>query len=176
MSDTTQKPAHGDAAQPACSPFWIGAGAFGASALLAIGMLFAATSVNRAAAHASADAGIPQRLQKIGMIAIATARDPNRPLKSGEEVYKAQCSACHATGVSGSPKFGNAAEWAPRLGQGYETLLGHALKGFNAMTPQGGGAHSDIEVGRALVFMTNAAGGNLPEPPAPEPAASEPAK
>ncbi|MDR1968345.1 MAG: c-type cytochrome [Burkholderiaceae bacterium] len=176
MSDTTQKPVHDGSDQPACPTFWIGTGAFGVSVLLAIGMLFAATSVDRAATQASADAGIPQRLQKVGMVAIAAAPDPNRPLKSGEEVYKAQCSACHATGVSGSPKFGNAAEWGPRLGQGYDTLLGHALKGFNAMTPQGGAAFSDTEVGRALVYMANAAGGSLPEPPAPEPAASEPAK
>ena len=35
--------------------------------------------------------GVAQRIQKVGMVEI---RDANRALKSGEEVYKAQCTAC----------------------------------------------------------------------------------
>ena len=42
------------------------------------------------------------RLQKVGTIEI---RDANRPLRGGEEVYKSQCAACHATGAAGAPKF-----------------------------------------------------------------------
>ena len=107
-------------------------------------------------------------------------RDANRPLASGEDVYKAQCSACHATGVSGAPKFGDAAAWGPRLGQGYDALLHSALKGKNAMAPQGGGNFSDLEIGRAVVYMANHGGGQLAEPavpasdaaPAAEPAAT----
>src|SRR5215207_4002932 len=36
------------------------------------------------------DRGVAERLRKVGMVEI---RDPNRPLKAGEEVYKAQCVA-----------------------------------------------------------------------------------
>jgi cytochrome c5 len=100
-----------------------------------------------------------------------------RVLKAGEEVYKAQCATCHAAGLAGSPKFGDAAAWAPRIATGYDKLLLSALKGKGAMAAQGGGDYSDVEVGRALVYMTNAAGGKLAEPavpavPAPAAAAS----
>lgn len=109
----------------------------------------------------SAEQLMTARLQKIGMVEI---RDANRPLKAGEEVFKAQCSACHAAGVAGAPKFGDAAAWAPRISHGYEALLTSALKGKGAMGPQGGGDFEDVEIGRAVVYMTNAAGGNLPVP------------
>src|SRR4030095_13402369 len=50
--------------------------------------------------------GVTERIRKVGTVEI---RDANRPLKSGQDVYTAQCSACHATGVANSPKFGDAA-------------------------------------------------------------------
>ena len=105
-----------------------------------------------------------QRLQKVGSIEI---RDANRPLVSGDEVYKNQCAACHATGVSGAPKFGNAAEWGPRLGQGFEALVQSALKGKGAMAPQGGGNFNDVEIARAVAVMANSAGANFAEPQPP---------
>lgn len=108
-----------------------------------------------------------QRLQKVGAIEI---RDANRPLREGEAVYKGQCAACHATGVSGAPKFGEAGDWGPRLGQGLEALVQAALKGKGAMAPQGGGEFNDLEIARGVVHMANAAGGNFP---VPQPAAKE---
>ena len=61
-------------------------------------------------------------------------------LKTGEQAYQLQCSACHAAGLVGAPKFGDAVAWAPRIATGYETLLNSALKGKNAMSAQSGGA------------------------------------
>ena len=104
------------------------------------------------------------RIQKVGTVAI---RDANRPLKSGEDVYKAQCTACHATGAAGAPVFANAGAWAPRIATGYEALLHSALAGKGAMAAQGGGDFNDIEIGRAVVFMANAAGAKFAEPAAP---------
>ena len=101
--------------------------------------------------------------------------DANRPLRSGEEVFKAQCTACHTAGVAGAPKFGDAGAWAPRLGAGYAALLNSSLKGKGAMGPQGGGEFNDLEIGRAVVYMANAAGGKFAEPAAPAPAAATPA-
>ncbi len=118
----------------------------------------------------SAEQSMMARLQKIGMVEI---RDANRPLKAGEEVFKAQCSACHAAGVAGAPKFGDAAAWAPRIPHGYEALLTSALKGKGAMGPQGGGDFEDVEIGRGVVYMVNAAGGNLPVPQKAGAAAAE---
>jgi len=93
-------------------------------------------------------------------------------LKTGEEVYTAQCSACHAIGAAGSPKFGDADAWAPRIKTGYDALLNSALKGKGAMTPQGGGDFGDLEVARAVVYMANKGGAKFDEPKAPAAAAS----
>ena len=82
-------------------------------------------------------------------------------LKTGEQVFTAQCSACHATGAAGAPKFGDSAAWGPRIGAGYAALLNSALKGKNAMGPQGGGDFSDLEIGRAVVYMANKGGASF---------------
>ena len=107
---------------------------------------------------------VASRIEKIGTVQV---RDANRPLKAGEDVYKAQCAACHAAGLAGSPKFGDSAAWAPRIKTGYDALLNSALKGKNAMGAQGGGDPSDVEIGRAVVYMANASGAKVAEPVAP---------
>jgi cytochrome c5 len=109
---------------------------------------------------------VAQRLQKVGAVEIKDLSDP-ASLKTGQQVYMAQCAACHATGAAGAPKLGDATAWAPRLKSGYEALLTSALKGKGAMTPQGGGDHSDFEIGRAVVYLANQSGGSLAEPKAP---------
>lgn len=111
------------------------------------------------------DREVADRLKKVGAIEI---RDANRALAAGEVVFKAQCIACHgAPGIPGAPHLNDAAAWGPRIGQGYATLLEHALKGKGAMPPQGGGDFDDLEIGRAVVYMANAAGGKFPVPDRP---------
>jgi len=102
------------------------------------------------------------RIQKVGQVVLKVEK--NTKLRPGEEAYKAQCSACHAAGVAGAPKFGDAEAWAPRIKTGFEALLQSALKGKNAMGPQGGGEFNDTEVGRAVAFMANAAGAKFAAP------------
>ncbi|MFD2449021.1 c-type cytochrome [Vogesella fluminis] len=54
----------------------------------------------------------------------------------------------------------------PRVAQGWDTLVKHALEGFNAMPAKGGAADlSDDELKRAVAYMGNAAGGKFTEPP-----------
>lgn len=138
-----------------------------------IGLVYYVTSANKTAPGAvDMEKSVAQRIQKVGSVEI---RDANRPLKSGEEVYKAQCVACHGTGAAGAPKFGDVAAWAPRIKTGFEALWNSALKGKGAMGAQGGGDFDDIEIGRAVVYMANAAGGKLAEPVKPASAASAPA-
>jgi cytochrome c5 len=114
---------------------------------------------------------VAKRLQPIGAV---TLRDASAPavLHTGEQVFAGQCSACHAAGVAGAPKFGDAVAWGPRIKTGYDALLNSALKGKNAMTPQGGGEFSDYEIGRAVVYMANQGGAKFDEPKAPAAAAS----
>lgn len=110
------------------------------------------------------DRGVAERIRKVGTVEI---RDANRPLKTGEQVFKAQCTTCHSAGVAGAPKFGDAAAWAPRIAKGFDALVQSALHGKNAMPPQGGGDFDDIEVARGVAYMADAAGAKFPEPQRP---------
>jgi cytochrome c5 len=99
-----------------------------------------------------------------------TLKDVNAPkvLQAGETVYTAICSACHTSGAAGAPKLGDAGAWAPRIAQGYETLLKHAIEGIRAMPAKGGNPDlDDVEVGRALVYMANKGGAKFKEPEVP---------
>ena len=116
---------------------------------------------------------VAMRLQPIGTVEIRDASAP-RVLRTAEQVYAAQCAACHAAGIAGAPKLGDAAAWAARNATGYEALLTSVLKGKGAMAAQGGGEYSDDELGRAVVYMANEAGGTLAEPAPPAEAASAP--
>jgi len=112
---------------------------------------------------------VSARIQKVGLLSLGESK---RELKSGEDVYKAQCTTCHAAGMVGAPKLADAAAWAPRLKTGYDALLNSALKGKGNMTAQAGGAFSDYEISRAVVYMANAGGAKFTEPAAPAGAAA----
>ena len=84
--------------------------------------------------------------------------------KSGADVYKSACAACHELGVVGSPRIGDHAAWSTRIAQGYDTLLSHSINGFKGMPARGGLLElSDVEVARAVVYMANASGANFDE-------------
>jgi len=110
-----------------------------------------------------AAAAIAKRIQPVGRVEVRDASD-TASLKSGEQVFAAQCTACHTAGVAGAPKLGDASAWAPRIATGYDALLHSALAGKGAMGPQGGGDFSDLEIGRAVVYMANKAGAKFEEP------------
>jgi cytochrome c5 len=143
--------------------------AFVVPIFIIIGLVYYVTSENKPqSGSVNVEKAVAERIQKVGFVEI---RDANRPLRAGEEVYKAQCSACHAAGAAGAPKFQDAAAWGPRIATGYEALLNSALKGKNAMGPQGGGDFSDVEIGRAVAYLANAGGAKFAEPKAPAAAA-----
>jgi cytochrome c5 len=117
---------------------------------------------------------VAERLQPVGRVELRDASSAATP-RTGEQVFAAQCTACHTAGVAGAPKVGDAEAWGPRIKTGYAALLNSALKGKNAMTPQGGGDFSEVEIGRAVVYMANKGGAKFDEPKAPAAAASAPA-
>ena len=78
--------------------------------------------------------------------------------RTGQQVYDTACTVCHAVGVSGAPKFGNAEDWAPRIAQGMDTLWSHTLNGLNVMPPKGTCMDcSDEELRGAMDYMVEAA-------------------
>jgi len=86
--------------------------------------------------------------------------------RSGEQMYKAFCSACHEAGIANAPKPGDKAAWAPRLALGLDGLLKSAIAGKAAMPPRAGSDANDTELARAIVYMANKSGGSLKEPAA----------
>ncbi len=58
-------------------------------------------------------------------------------LEAGKKIFDQYCVGCHATGVAGAPKFGDAAAWEPLIKQGREVLYQNAIKGIGGMPPKG---------------------------------------
>lgn len=110
---------------------------------------------------------IAQRIMPVGRV---TLTDPNAPkvIKSGEEVYKQVCAACHSTGALNAPKVGDKAAWAKLIKEGLETLTAASVKGIRQMPPRGGNPElSDLEMQRAIVHMANQSGADWKIPDAP---------
>ena len=127
--------------------------------------------------HADPAALSPQavsaRLQPIGTVEFGAAG--SGAARSGEEIAKEVCAACHQAGVANAPKLADKAAWAPRIKLGLNGMLQSVIKGKGAMAPRAGSTLTDQELASAVVFMANQAGGNLKEPAAPA-AAPAPAK
>jgi len=81
----------------------------------------------------------------------------------GKTVYEGLCHSCHTAGVAGAPKLGDKAAWAPRIAQGIDTLVKHAIEGYhgpdgNFMPPKGGNpALTDEQVTNAVHWIADQA-------------------
>jgi cytochrome c5 len=113
---------------------------------------------------------VAARIAPVGKVEVKDASDLST-LKTGEQVFAAQCTTCHTAGLVGAPKAGDAGAWAPRIKTGFDALVHSALAGKGQMGAQGGGDFTDLEVARAVVFMANKSGGTFDEPKAPPAAA-----
>lgn len=100
-----------------------------------------------------------ERIQKAGDVCTddscgaAAAMVAAGPM-SGDEVYQSSCFACHGNGTLGAPIMGNVDQWASRIDQGLETLVKHAVEGFNAMPAMGSCAQcSEDDIAAAVEYM-----------------------
>jgi len=98
-----------------------------------------------------------ERQQATTATAVATFEGP-------ADVYRGVCAACHDAGVAGAPKFGDAGDWQPRVAQGMDTLVEHAVEGFTGeagfMPPKGGNPSlSDEQVRDAVQYILDESGG-----------------
>lgn len=121
-----------------------------------------ATAAADAAANVAADATQAGQEAVAGAAAAAAAPAAGADLALGQATYEGKCKACHATGAAGSPKLEDKANWAPRIAQGMDTLVKHALEGFKGsvgfMPPKGGFTTlSDDEVKAAVAYMVSQA-------------------
>ena len=75
----------------------------------------------------------------------------------GKQVFDSSCMACHSTGAAGAPILGDKAAWGPRIAQGMDTLMQHAVNGIRAMPPKGTCmACSDDDLKAAVAYMVGA--------------------
>jgi len=140
-------------------------------------------------------AGMEERLAPVGQVnssgeavtlagsapaaeAAAPAAAPAAAASPGEATYNKVCFACHAQGIAGAPKTGDAAAWEARIAQGNDTLYKHAIEGFTGqagmMPPKGGAVDlSDDDVKAAVDFMVKAVqGGGAAAAATPAPVAA----
>ena len=86
-------------------------------------------------------------------------------LKSGEQVYKEVCLACHASGVAGAPKTGEPGGWAALADEGQAVVTAHGWVGVRGMPPKGGRADLSLEeFAGATAWMARSAGVDWQDP------------
>lgn len=59
-------------------------------------------------------------------------------LKTGEQVYRETCMACHGAGVDKAPRLGDLKVWAQLHAEGQQVVTAHGWVGVRGMPPQGG--------------------------------------
>ena len=58
-------------------------------------------------------------------------------MRSGEEIYEAACTTCHAIGLAGAPLFGNKVIWGERANKDLAVLVETVTNGLGGMPPMG---------------------------------------
>lgn len=92
---------------------------------------------------------------------------PAAGTRSGEQVYKSVCIACHAAGVVNAPKVGDRAAWAPLMAEGQPVLTAHAWVGVRAMPARGGSPDLSLpDFAKAVAYMASQSGGDWKDPDA----------
>ncbi len=94
------------------------------------------------------------KILNISLLAIVLTTTSNIAFadnNAGKQTYEQVCFACHASGVAGSPKFGDADAWAPRIATGKAALYTSAINGKGAMPAKGGQPSLSDEVIKATV-------------------------
>ena len=92
------------------------------------------------------------------LTACSKTAPPDPKLVLGKTVWEGTCRTCHLNGIGGAPAMGNLKAWTPRIAQGFDVLVAHALNGFSGnegnMPPRGGNAAlTDAEVDAAVYYM-----------------------
>lgn len=93
-----------------------------------------------------------RKLAMAGMVAYGGTLD-------GAVIYQNLCSACHQTGAGGAP-LPTSAAWAPRVAQGIDVLVKHAIEGYSGaagvMPARGGNpALNDEQVRATVTYMVD---------------------
>jgi cytochrome c5 len=92
---------------------------------------------------------------------------PAHSMQSGERTYRDVCQSCHATGLAGSPKYGDEASWGALIEEGQAVLTAHGWVGVRAMPPKGGKPDLSLEAfAQAVAYMARSGGADWANPDA----------
>jgi len=87
---------------------------------------------------------------------LAYAEEHHRGGDDGQTIYKSTCAVCHESLLMGAPVIGDKKDWGPRIAQGDNTLVDHAIHGIRGMPPKGGNSSlTDDEIKAAVEYMVN---------------------
>jgi len=104
---------------------------------------------------------IIQRIHPEGEVTIEAGsamvvETPKVILDVGQQHYEQVCHICHGTGLAGAPKFGDKADWAPRIADGMATMVKRAIEGYRAMPPKGTCTNcSDDDIKKTVEYMVS---------------------
>jgi cytochrome c5 len=118
-------------------------------------------------AQATTQDDLAKRLEPVGQVCVQGKECPGMDVaatagggggaKSPDDVIGKHCNACHGSGLLGSPKIGDSADWGKRAKEqgGLDGLLAKAITGINSMPPKGTCADcSDEELKGAIKKMS----------------------
>lgn len=87
--------------------------------------------------------------------------------RTGEQVYRDACVACHASGIAGAPKFADREGWHKLFDEGQAVVTAHGWVGVRGMPARGGQRDLTMEeFASAVAFMARSAGGDWQDPDA----------
>jgi cytochrome c5 len=104
------------------------------------------------------------RLSVVALVMMVLAACGGETSSGGEDgvaahpgglTYTRFCFSCHAAGIAGAPRTGDAVAWAPRIAKGREALLITTIEGVPpGMPPRGLCARcTDEELADAVDYM-----------------------
>lgn len=100
---------------------------------------------------------------KVAAAKVAAAQVAYGGTTDGETIYGKLCHTCHTAGIAGAPKLGSKTAWAPRIAEGLDTLVSHAINGYtgpdgNVMPAKGGNLSlTDEQVEAAVTWIVDQA-------------------
>ena len=107
---------------------------------------------------------ILERIKPEGSVTIeagsagAVAAKPAATGDVAQQIYDKYCHTCHGSGLAGAPKFGDKSDWSPRIAEGIDTLVQHAIMGYKAMPAKGTCTEcSDDDIKKTVEYMVNKA-------------------
>lgn len=120
-------------------------------------------SVNAYSNHNTQES-MEARISAVGELNVSNEASASSSEESGvvdgASVYNTSCATCHGSGVAGAPIVGEADDWEDRIEEGIETLVEHAIQGFQGsvgvMPAKGGNPSlSDESVTAAVQYMVD---------------------